>query len=366
MDSKPLKLTVLAGDKSGPFYHTYGTSIPFMQKYNLMDFSAIDYVAKDLLYVSDVIELQRQYASETMVMVKKLKAMGKIIIFHCDDNVWEIPENNPAKSTYIKDGPVMQRYEALMSMAHVVTTSTPYLKSLCLKHNPNVYVYRNLVDPIIETYKSPGRDNPNEIRIGWTGTPHHHDDIAPMESIFLTLSKHPRIKLVFMGYAPPTVLRGIPRKLWEYYDFVPVDAFYPALANLDFDIGIAPLSDNGFNWGKTARKAQEYAILGIPMVLAPIKCYSEWAHGETCLKPSENTPDGWMKKIINLIENPKESQRLATNAYNQVLRNHNIDKYVWERCGLYYKIYNDATNSNHPYTDYIKAGMAERNLNYGS
>ncbi len=364
MGTQPLKLTILAGDRSGPFFQTYATSIPYFQKYNLLDFKAIDYIDKDLLKVSEVIESQRQYASESVIMLKKLKNLGKVWIAHCDDNIFEIPEGNPAKSTYVPGSPAVQRFEMIMRMAHAVTTSTPYLKTLCQKINPNVYVYRNLVDPIIETYKSEGRDNPDEIRIGWTGTPHHFDDIAPIEPMFLELVKNPKVELVFMGYAPPTVLHQIPRKRWEYYDFVPVDAFYPALANMDFDIGIAPLIEHGFNWGKTARKAQEYAILKVPMVLAPIRCYSEWAHGETCVKPTENTPEGWIKRIEYLIDNPKEATKMAEKAHDQVIRNHDIDKFVWERSGLYYKLYNEFSGREHPHTQYIKDGMTERNIPY--
>ena len=354
--SNPLKFTILSGDRSGPFYHTYGTSLPYFEKYNMLDAKAIDYVDSGLLKVSDVVEFQRQYCSESVIMMKKLKKLGKVCIFHCDDNIWELPPNNPAISTYKPGSPVVERFEMLMKMAHAVTTSTPYLKKWCLKYNPNVYVYRNLVDPIIESFKSPGRDNPEEIRIGWTGTPHHHDDIAPIEPLFLELVKDPRVKLVFMGYAPPTVLHNIPRARWEYYDFVPVDAFYMTLANLDFDIGIAPLIEHGFNYGKTARKAQEYAILKVPMVLSSIKCYSEWKHGETCLKPQENTVQGWLKRITYLIENPKEANKLSEMAYKQVIKNHDINVYSWERANLYYTIYEEVTGTKHPHMEYVTRG----------
>ncbi len=296
--------------------------------------------------VSDVVEFQRQYCSESVIMLKKLKELGKVCIFHCDDNVWSIPEGNPAKTTYVPGSPAVQRFEMIMSKTHAVTTSTPYLKSLCQKINPNSYVYRNVVDPIIETYASPGRDNPDEIRIGWFGTPHHHEDIALIEPLFLELVKNPHIKLVFMGYAPPTVLNKIPRRRWEYYEFVPVDAFYPALANLDLDIGLAPLVDNEFNWGKTARKAQEYAILGVPMILSPVCTYSNWKHNETCIKPKTNDTKGWVDALSYLIENEPKREELARAAYRFVLENHNIDVFAPEHAAIYYEIYNKAKGTD--------------------
>lgn len=300
--------------------------------------------------VADIIQLQRQYAPESIITLRKMKKQGKPLIAHCDDNVWEIPENNPAKSTY--QGRTMERFETILREAHAVTTSTPYLKNLCLRFNPNVYIFRNLVEPIIADFKSPGRDEPDIIRLGWTGTPHHHDDIAPIEPLFLQLiQKYPNLRLVFMGYAPPTVLKQIPRKRWEYYEFVPVDGFYPALANLDFDIGIAPLADNGFNKGKTARKAQEYAILSVPMVLAPIITYRDWQTGETCLKPKENTIEEWFKSISWMIEHPKEREKLANAAHKQVMLFHDINRYISERAQVYYDVYKAVKGKEYGSTD---------------
>lgn len=358
----PLRLTVLAGDRSGPFFHTYAVQFAKFVQYNLIDPMAVDFVATDVFKASEVTEFQRQYAPESYIVMKKLMGYGIPCIFHVDDNIWELPPNNPAASTYTSGSPVVQRFEMLMNKANLVTTSTPYLKKLCLKFNPNVEIYRNLIDPEIVTFQSPGRDNPGEIRIGWTGTPHHHDDIVPMEPVFPELVKDSRIKLVFMGYAPPTVLHSIPRKRWEYYDFVPVDAFHPAFASMDLDIGIAPLIEHGFNKGKTARKAQEYAICHIPMILAPVTCYVEWRHGETCLKPKENDPKGWLDRLSYLIDNVKEGRKLAERAYEQVIREHDINKWIWERASVYYKLYKEVKGEEHPHSEYIRTGMRERGL----
>jgi hypothetical protein len=360
----PLKITVLAGDRSGPFYHTYAVQSRIFQKYGIIEFQAVDYIATDLLKISDIVEFQRQYASESVIMNKILKDKGIPVIMHIDDNVWELPPNNPAKSVYEAGGPVFQRLEMNMRSADWITTSTPYLKKWCLKYNPNVEIYRNVVEMEIESYQSPGRDNPREIRVGWTGTPHHYDDIAPMEGLFPELAKDNRIKLVFMGFAPPNVLREIPRKKWEYYEFVPVDFYYPCYAALDFDIGIAPLEDNGFNKGKTARKAQEYAITNTPMVLAPVMCYGDWTHGDTCLKPKANTPQAWYERIMQIINHPKDTEWMVKKAREQVQRNHDADRWSWERAGQYYKIYKEVKGKDHPYTDVIRRGLEERKIDY--
>jgi hypothetical protein len=302
---------------------------------------ATDVVSVDILKTSDLIIWQRQYAPESLVINRQLRKMGIPTIFHCDDNVWEIPPGNPAKSSYMPGSPEINRFELLMSSCDAVTTSTPYLKELCSRFNRNVHILRNLVEPKIADFKHPGRDNPEEVRIGWTGTPHHFDDIRIIEwSIKELWNLYKNVKFVFMGFSPvdkSILLNNINR--WEYYEFVPVDAFYPSLANLDFDIGLAPLEDNRFNKAKTGRKAQEYAVLSIPMVLAPLSPYKDWVHGENCLKPKGNQPMEWVKDIKWMIDHPKERTVMAAKAHEQLIRNHDINKFIHERAATYIDIY---------------------------
>ena len=340
---KLLRIVIMCGDRSGPFYHQYAVPMKYINDLHLMDMHATDMVDMSLLGSADIIEFQRQYAPECMVVQKQLKKLGRTTIFHVDDNVWEIPNGNPAKSVYVAGSPVMQRFEHILRNCDAVTTSTPYLKELAEKAgNKNVHIMRNLVEvDFIRSFMSPGRDNPDEIRVGWTGTPHHHDDIQIVEPILgELLKKYPQVKLVFMGYAP--VDKGVLHanlSRWEYYEFVQVDAFYPALANMDFDIGIAPLADVPFNKAKTARKAQEYATLKVPMILSPMEAYSQWEHEDTCLKPLRNKPTEWMRHFEWMITHPKERAEMAERAYQQVVREHDIKTLIYERVEQYKEIH---------------------------
>lgn len=318
----------------------------YINEYKLMDMHCTDILSMDLLASADLIEFQRQYAPECVVLQKRLAAMGKTTIFHVDDDVWEIPPGNPAGSTYAPGSVVMHRYNNLLKDCDAATTSTPYLQELIYKQGQrNVTVMRNLVEvDFIRSFISPGRDNPDEVRIGWTGTPHHHDDIKIVEPVFkVLLERYPQVKLVFMGYAP--VDKGILHAnigRWEYYEFVQTDAFYPALANMDFDIGIAPLTSHPFNKAKTARKAQEYAALKVPMILSPMDAYKDWEHGVTCMKPKGNKMEEWLNHIGWMINHPKERAEMAEKAYEQVVRENDIKRWIYDRVDLYTKIYEEA------------------------
>jgi glycosyltransferase involved in cell wall biosynthesis len=296
------------------------------------------------MFQNDIIFFQRQYAVESLNTITKMQKMGMPTIAHVDDNVWEIQKNNPAFSTY--QGDTMARFQEIMSGAAAVTTSTPYLRELCLKFNPNVHIFRNLVETsFLSPLPREDRDRSDEVRIGWTATPHHHDDYVVISQALKEIAhKYSNVKFVFMGYMPPEAKEMIPAKQLEYYSFVRVEDFYPAFAALDFDIGIAPLTDHPFNWGKTARKAQEYAIFKIPMVLSAVRNYDDWVEEETCLKPHRNRHLGWMQTLSRMIEDVELRKRLATAAYKQVIDNHNIDVFIKERAQVFIDVYERGKN----------------------
>jgi glycosyltransferase involved in cell wall biosynthesis len=277
--------------------------------------------------------------------MQQLQAQGKVCVFLCDDNVWELPPGNPARGTY-EQADVIHRYQSIMSIAHAVTTSTPYLVSKCKEINQNSSMFRNLVDPDIAKMVSPGRDDPKEIRICWTGTPHHHDDAALMDQACLDiLHKYPKVKFVFMGYHPPSMVTKYPTGRYEYYNFVPVDAWYPCFASLDIDIGLVPLIDHPFNWAKTCRKFQEYSIVGAPTVASPVGNYNDLPKDIVTLVSDNLSPESWVESISYLIDNPEERKIRGQKSYQYIMDNHNITTFIFERAQFYYDIYAKITGT---------------------
>jgi hypothetical protein len=331
-----LNVVFICADRSGPFFHDIHIPANYFQKYNLLRCSFSDGgLTDEKLRDADIIVFQRQHAPEALMTIRKLKAMRKVCIFIIDDDVWALPKNNPAHPEY--QGLVIDRYNTALHECDAAWTSTEHIRIKGLAFNKHITVLRNLVEPVYMEFLHPGRDNPNEIRVGWFGTQHHHDDIIRVEPVLKKIArKYSQVKFVFMGYYPPHILELMDRSRWEYYQFVETDAFYPALANLDFDIGIAPLVDNDFNRGKTARKAQEYALFSIPMVLANVITYREWTHGVDCLKPKNNKEDGWVYDLSRMIEDKDLREELAIEANKHVLREHDVHKFIRERAKFFY------------------------------
>jgi glycosyltransferase involved in cell wall biosynthesis len=342
---KKLKVVFVCGDKSGPHYHDIFVPTIFFQKYNLLDCESQFALDINQLVTADVVHFQRQYAPESFIVMKQLQEQGKVCVFLCDDNIWELPPGNPARGTY-EQADVAYRYQTIMGQADAVTTSTPYLASKCQEFNPKVTIFRNLVDPTIRDFMSPGRDNPKEIRICWTGTPHHHDDAVLMDEACLKIvHKYPQVKFVFMGYWPPSLFSHFPRDRYEYYAFVNVDAWYACFASLDIDIGLVPLTDHPFNWAKTCRKFQEYSIIGAPTVASPVGNYNFLSKDIVTFVKDNLSPDSWFEAISSLIEDREERLRRGEASLKFIMDNHDINRYIFERAQVYYDVYAAVTGT---------------------
>jgi len=339
--NRQLKVLFLASDQSGPSFHVQWLPLQYFHKYNLLK-GRIEYTLEKAIASSeaDIVMWQRQYLPESLMLTRALKQKGIIVGSNIDDNVWKLPDGNPAKQIY--QGETLARYEQILREVDFLTTSTPYLKKLALKFNPNVYVERNLVEPHYNEFVAPGRDKGQEdtIRIGWHLTVHHSSDAEIIKDVISAITqKYSQVRWIMMGWLPPSVAK-LPKNKWEYFDFVPVDAFYPALASLDFDIGIAPLQDNPFNWGKTHRKFSEYAILGIPCILSPILPYLGLDKEEVAILPEKNSTENWVKALSFLIEHQEEREAQARRAYYWVLQNQDINLNIAEHAAIFYDAFN--------------------------
>ena len=152
------------------------------------------------------------------------------------------------------------------------------------------------------------------------------------------------VKLVFIGYYPFNMYEKYPEGRYEYYNFVPTDAWYPALANLDIDIGLVPLIDHPFNLSKTCRKFQEYSILSIPTVASPVGNYNDLP-SSVIVRVSSNQETDWIRGISYLIEDTQARIDLGKKAFNYIMDNHDINKFIFERAQVYYDVYADVTKT---------------------
>ena len=201
--------------------------------------------------------------------------------------------------------------------------STDYLKKEFSPYSPKITVIPNGIDfAIWDTVKAP---KPHTgIKIGWCGGGSHNEDIKSIEPVIhRILDKYKNVKFVITGGDVPKLKPH--KRLKVYVSWSDILKYPPHLANLGFDIGIAPLLDNGFNRGKSAIRWMEYSALHIPTVASKIEPFNK-AIGDGVTGYLAHTEDEWFIALSTLIENETLRVTIGQNAYNEVKENYNVEK----------------------------------------
>jgi len=214
-----------------------------------------------------------------------------------------------------------------------------------------IYILPNYMD--FEWWGEPTDHRPErnseEIRIGWAGSRSHHEDLRQIlvPVLLKVMKKYPQVKFVYCGYGGMSsdkmvteigwgedVFREIPRERREYFISVPTECWPDKSRTLDFDIGVAPLIDDYFNWCKTPIKWMEYGANQLPGVFSPTKYTEAVVHGKTGLIAKNQ--DEWVACLSRLIEDKELRKTLGKNAYRQVKKKWDMAKH-WQEWEKVYK-----------------------------
>lgn len=221
--------------------------------------------------------------------------------------------------------------------AHMVTVSTPYLKSQYDKYNKNVVVVPNAID--FEVWHKVEPSDDGLIRIGLFGSNSHYKDWKEaVDSIKRILAEYPQTRLCINGWLvmeeakEGAAIYDLKRhfKFPDYFadmgllDNPQVEMYEPTeiqdypkwLMDKRLDIGLAPLTDSRFNRSKSNLKYIEFGAMGVPGVYADLEPYADVKHGVTGLKASK--PIDYYTQLKKLVENQELRRQIGQAAHEDV------------------------------------------------
>jgi glycosyltransferase involved in cell wall biosynthesis len=238
-------------------------------------------------------------------------AHRKPIIYDIDDDLFEIPKtyNNALTPAAIAQ---LERY---LSRADLVRAYSEPLKERVRRLNPRAHRVDCAVDWSLLPQSPPPRD-PAIVRIVYATSRWQTDEMA---SLFaddlrrLLRAYEDRVQVFFWGYCPPG-LRGSPGV--RFLEFTPsYDKFFRGFARAGFDIGLAPLRDDGFHRSKCNNKFREYAACRIAGVYSDVEVYSSCVEdGRTGLLVSGG-PGAWFEAVSRLVEDKPLRRRIQEEAF---------------------------------------------------
>lgn len=348
----------------------------------------------------DIVHLHKNLDNKCE-LINMIKFVGCKVIVDIDDH-WNLGNDHPMSLTAKKEQwhlPVINH----LKLADVVTTTTPIFKKIIEKHNKNVLVFPNAIDPNDDRFKLKNTES-DKIRFGiicgsshlkdielirgttaqlskdvldkmqfvlcgfdtnGTRTIYHQDTgrverrpILPEETVWYEYEKiitndykivsddHKRHLKMFMKNVDYPVLEEPYRRCWTK----DMNNYYKHYENID--VLLVPLKENDFNAVKSQLKVIE-AGFGHKAIIAQnfgpytidLKSMIEKGgkineNGNALLVESSKNHKQWAKFITKLVEDKEMLKKLQDNLYETVKDTYSLETICKDRVEAYLKLVN--------------------------
>jgi hypothetical protein len=284
---------------------------------------------------SNVAVVQRQCTQGNFLAFKAMKELGMKIIYDLDDNLWSVPASNPAATTFKA---VREGLTFIAGQCDLITVSTPALKTAvrtAMAHAGSsrlrVEVIPNMID--LSWFHAPALPkDPTKVIMGWAGSNTHAGDISyAWDALPNALEKVPHLHMEFVGMAPPQSIIGHPRVRQRGWVNI---AEYPArFSSWGWDICIAPLENNRFNFSKSNIKMLEAGAIGAVCLVSPVGPYGAFCDTDPDMQFLQCfSRKHWEDKIVALAEDAALRQHYADVLRKNVIAQYEVTQHIhiWE------------------------------------
>ena len=400
MDKK-IKMLVIPSDRTGVGKFRSVDPHTYIQEHYSDEFD-IDIVynlpKEDLdkyLMQYDLIHIHKQLDKNCEIM-KMINFLEIPVIIDVDDH-YKLGDDHPMSLSAKKEKwhePIINH----IKLANYVTTTTPIFAKEISKHNKNVFVFPNAINPEEKQYIQTKTDSNGKLRVGIICGSSHLKDIQLLGDLLSQTKEN--VQIVLCGfdtngtittynqqtgektrrpikpeesvwYTYEKIITGNYKTLSEEHkDFLSkflkgvddpfVNERYRRMWTRDItqyathyenvDVLLAPLKENEFNKMKSQLKTIEagfthtaliaqnfgaYTIDSIPMIEFGGKINE---NGNCLLVDSRKNHKDWVKYINKLAENPDMVKKLQDNLYNYVKDKYSIDAVCKQRVEFYKSI----------------------------
>jgi glycosyltransferase involved in cell wall biosynthesis len=261
----------------------------------------------------DLVFLQRKRFNQPRL--RWLRKKAKRIVYDFDDSVMyrNSKARNPISQTR------KRRFIQMIRASDFVIAGNEFLKNQVSPFNQNVEVIPTPLDQ--EKYHLKDYSIRKEkVTLGWIGDHGSIHYLEKMRPIFESIGErypHAELKIVCDIFFNSEKINVV-KKMWKSEEEV---------ADLQsFDIGLMPLVEDPWSWGKCGLKIIQYQGVGLPVVCTPVGINRDlvedgvnglWAR----------TPEEWEGRISILIEDSLLREKMGREGRRRVL-----EKYTVQSC----------------------------------
>jgi hypothetical protein len=275
----------------------------------------------------EAVIVARGISARSLELLRAARQAGARTVYDSDDNLLLVHEaisdpENPWRRIF---GEARPRIEAMLAEAGAVKVYAAGAVPFFRRYNPHVV--------FIPPYQvMDGNSLPpagaGTLTVGFMGSYFKDEEFVPvLPAIDRLLNEGRGLRFEFFGFLP-AALSG--RAAVSHVPWVPsyLD-FRRRLAELRWDIGLAPLRDMEFHRAKTNNKYREYAAAGIAGIYSDAAAYGETVRdGVTGLLVRHEDEGAWYEAILRLAGDAALRSAIRRDAFQDVTTNYRQGDYV--------------------------------------
>lgn len=248
---------------------------------------------------------------------KMVRLLSNRLIYDIDDMVFLGHSSDANKMWQALKG--REKMITLMKSANHVITCTPKLDEFVKQYNINTTDISSTVDTTnkyipVNTYK-----NNHQIILGWSGSHSTSKYLYLLQDVLKDLAKTYDYKLLVMGDSSFRI-DGVNVEAIEWAENIEIKTLQR------FDIGLYPLPDEEWVYGKSGLKAIQYMALGIPTIATGLGAnYRVIKHEQNgfLIKPYHYAD--WKDKLEKLITSESLRKELGIAARESTIKQYSLE-----------------------------------------
>lgn len=226
---------------------------------------------------------------------------GKRIVYDLDDAIYLSHASEANRRYRWLKWP--SKIPKIIQLSREVITCNEYLAAYVRQFNKRVHILSTSLDMI--RFRPPAsRDAARKVVIGWIGSHSTAPFLEPLRGVFQALAKRYDFTLKIVGAGYSVVLPGVDIIQKEWSLERDVQEFQ------ELDIGVYPLPETEWVFGKTGFKTAQYMATGVACVASRIGRNNDIIqHGESGFLAK--TEQEWIEALSRLLESPSLRQTIG-------------------------------------------------------
>lgn len=319
-----MKLLIISPDKNDltSFHRGFGV-LGHLQKYVVPKLELVypDEVSWATINLFDAVFLQRPFHNKHYNIASIAKQLGLPLWVDYDDNLFEVPTDNPTYNLY-GDINTQNTIKEIVKLSDVVTVSTEPLLDVFNKLHSNVKLIPNSFnDKFCEKRKA---TNVQQKIVMWRGSNTHDRDLMEVSSGILELAKkHSDWLFVFWGHRPHWLFEPLPPFSEDktkpsnliFKGGVQPYTYYKELQRMCPAICIVPLEDSVFAKAKSCTASyQAFYAGGVPLV-------RNWKEWDIPGSIKYDTNEQFVEELDNMLSGKYDLHELNKTGWEWIKQN---------------------------------------------